>query len=91
MKKTICIARLRSRVKYVKPLEHICDSFYECLKQFVKNNESDMLKYKNFGRKSLIELNEILANMSLSFGMDLSLYADALEADKKVTASAKGA
>ena len=50
MKKTICIARLRSRVKYVKPLEHICDSFYECLKQFVKNNESEYnFTYYNFG------------------------------------------
>ena len=33
--------------------------------------ESNMLKYKNFGRKSLIELNQILANLGLSFGMDV--------------------
>lgn len=37
----------------------------------VRNQESDMLKYKNFGRKSLIELNQVLANMGLSFGMDV--------------------
>jgi DNA-directed RNA polymerase subunit alpha len=37
----------------------------------VKNQESDMLKYKNFGRKSLIELNQVLANLGLSFGMDV--------------------
>jgi DNA-directed RNA polymerase subunit alpha len=37
----------------------------------VKNPESDMLKYKNFGRKSLIELNEVLANLGLHFGMDV--------------------
>jgi len=50
MKKTICIARLRSRVKYITPLEHICDSFYECLKKFVKNNESKYnFTYYNFG------------------------------------------
>jgi DNA-directed RNA polymerase alpha subunit len=30
-----------------------------------------MLKYKNFGRKSLIELNQILNNLGLSFGMDV--------------------
>ena len=30
-----------------------------------------MLKYKNFGRKSLIELNQVLANLGLSFGMDV--------------------
>lgn len=50
MKKNICIARLRSRVKYVEPLEHICDSFYECLKYFVKNNETNYnFSYYNFG------------------------------------------
>ncbi len=41
------------------------------LADLVKNQESDMLKYKNFGRKSLIELNQILANLGLSFGMDI--------------------
>lgn len=37
----------------------------------VKNQESEMLKYKNFGRKSLIELNQVLANLGFSFGMDV--------------------
>lgn len=37
----------------------------------VRNQESDMLKYKNFGRKSLIELNQVLANLGLSFGIDV--------------------
>jgi DNA-directed RNA polymerase subunit alpha len=41
------------------------------LADLVKNQESDMLKYKNFGRKSLIELNQILTNLGLSFGMDI--------------------
>jgi len=41
------------------------------LADLVKNQESDMLKYKNFGRKSLIELNQILGNLGLSFGMDI--------------------
>jgi DNA-directed RNA polymerase alpha subunit len=30
-----------------------------------------MLKYKNFGRKSLNEIKEILGGMGLSFGMDV--------------------
>jgi DNA-directed RNA polymerase subunit alpha len=38
----------------------------------VRNQESDMLKYKNFGRKSLIELNQVLANLGFSFGMDVN-------------------
>ena len=40
----------------------------------VRNQESEMLKYKNFGRKSLVELNEVLTNMGLGFGMDVDYY-----------------
>ncbi len=47
----------------------------------VKNQESDMLKYKNFGRKSLIELNQVLANLGFSFGMDVDKI---LQDDKPV-------
>jgi DNA-directed RNA polymerase subunit alpha len=41
------------------------------LADLVRNQESDMLKYKNFGRKSLIELNQVLSNLGLSFGMEV--------------------
>ncbi|MDG5813719.1 DNA-directed RNA polymerase subunit alpha [Chitinispirillales bacterium ANBcel5] len=41
------------------------------LADLVRNQESDMLKYKNFGRKSLIELNHVLGNLGLTFGMDV--------------------
>ena len=44
------------------------------LADLVRNAEPEMLKYKNFGRKSLIELNEVLASMGLSFGMDVDYY-----------------
>jgi DNA-directed RNA polymerase subunit alpha len=37
----------------------------------VRKTESDMLKYKNFGRKSLNEIKEILGGMGLSFGTDV--------------------
>lgn len=40
----------------------------------VRNSEADMLKYKNFGRKSLVELNEVLSGMGISFGMDVEKY-----------------
>jgi DNA-directed RNA polymerase subunit alpha len=42
--------------------------------ELVRHKESDMLKHKNFGRKSLIELNELLSSMGLSFGMDVDTY-----------------
>jgi DNA-directed RNA polymerase subunit alpha len=35
-----------------------------------------MLKYRNFGRKSLNELNAILDELGLSFGMDISKYLE---------------
>jgi DNA-directed RNA polymerase subunit alpha len=33
-----------------------------------------MLKYKNFGRKSLVELNEVLTSMGLGFGINIDDY-----------------
>jgi DNA-directed RNA polymerase subunit alpha len=33
-----------------------------------------MLKFRNFGRKSLNELNAILSELGLSFGMDVLKY-----------------
>jgi len=44
------------------------------LSDLVRNQESEMLKYKNFGRKSLVELNEVLSNIGLRFGMDVDYY-----------------
>lgn len=40
----------------------------------VRRDENEMLRFKNFGRKSLIELNEILKTKSLHFGMDVEKY-----------------
>jgi len=43
----------------------------------VQKTEPEMLKYRNFGRKSLKEIQDILGEMGLSFGMDVSRYLDA--------------
>ena len=40
----------------------------------VRREEPEMLKFKNFGRKSLVELNEILKTKGLHFGMDVDRY-----------------
>lgn len=40
----------------------------------VQRTESEMLKTRNFGRKSLNEIKNVLSQMGLSFGMDLSRY-----------------
>lgn len=46
------------------------------LADLVRNKETDMLKYKNFGRKSLVELNDVLTGLGLSFGMNVDEYLD---------------
>jgi DNA-directed RNA polymerase subunit alpha len=40
----------------------------------VRRQESDMLKFRNFGRKSLAELIEIIEEFGLTFGMDVDKY-----------------
>lgn len=46
----------------------------ETLGDLVKFNKNDLLKFRNFGKKSLTELDELLVSMNLSFGMDTSKY-----------------
>ncbi|MBU0692058.1 DNA-directed RNA polymerase subunit alpha [bacterium] len=48
----------------------------------VRRDENEMLKFKNFGRKSLIELNEILRTKNLHFGLDVEKYFSS-ETEKK--------
>ena len=44
--------------------------------ELVSKEESEMLKFKNFGRKSLTELTEKLTALELRFGMDISIYME---------------
>jgi DNA-directed RNA polymerase subunit alpha len=48
------------------------DAGIRTLGDLVQKTEAEMLKYRNFGRKSLQELVDILADMGLHFGMDVS-------------------
>jgi DNA-directed RNA polymerase subunit alpha len=55
---------------------------YNCLKaadvktlgDLVALEISDMMKFRNFGKKSLAELEQLVADKGLTFGMDLSKY-----------------
>jgi DNA-directed RNA polymerase subunit alpha len=55
---------------------------YNCLKaadirslgDLVSYNIADLLKFRNFGKKSLSELEELVANKNLQFGMDVQKY-----------------
>lgn len=57
---------------------------YNCLKsanintigELVAKDESELLKFRNFGKKSLAELIEVIEEKNLNFGMDISKYLD---------------
>ena len=44
--------------------------------ELVQRSEAEMLKTKNFGRKSLLEIKELLAEMGLALGMKLPSFPD---------------
>ncbi len=46
----------------------------ETLGDLVQYNKTDLLKFRNFGKKSLSELDDLLEQLDLSFGMDISKY-----------------
>jgi len=46
----------------------------DTLGDLVSFNKSDLMKFRNFGKKSLTELEELVHNKGLNFGMDLSKY-----------------
>jgi len=46
----------------------------ETLGDLVAYNKNDLLKFRNFGKKSLTELEDLLKTMNLNFGMDVAKY-----------------
>lgn len=44
------------------------------LEELVRFNTNDLLKFRNFGKKSLVEIEALLIEKGLSFGMDISKY-----------------
>jgi len=71
---------------------------YNCLKnaniqtigELVQKTEAEMLKTKNFGRKSLNEIKEILASMGLSLGMKIDEHGNAVAVAPPPQAAALG-
>ena len=57
---------------------------YNCLKsaninsigELVARDEQDLLKFRNFGKKSLTELIDVIEEKNLQFGMDVAKYLD---------------
>ena len=46
----------------------------ETLGELVSRSKSDLLKFRNFGKKSLVELEQLVKEKGLDFGMDISQY-----------------
>jgi len=58
----------------VRALNCLKSADVETLGELVTFHKNDLLKFRNFGKKSLTELDELLDKLSLSFGMDISKY-----------------
>ena len=58
----------------VRALNCLKTAEVETLGELVSFHKNDLLKFRNFGKKSLVELEELVANKNLSFGMDITRY-----------------
>ena len=66
--------RLQDMDLSVRALNCLRAAEVDTLGQLVKYHRSDLLKFRNFGKKSLTELDELLERNGLAFGMDISRY-----------------
>ena len=60
----------------VRALNCLKSADIETLGELVQFNKNDLLKFRNFGKKSLTELEELVISKGLSFGMNVSKYLD---------------
>lgn len=58
----------------VRALNCLKSADVETLAELVSFNRNDLLKFRNFGKKSLVELDAKLESLNLSFGMDITKY-----------------
>jgi len=58
----------------VRALNCLKDAEVDTLGDLVSFNKNDLMKFRNFGKKSLTELEELVDVKGLNFGMDLSKY-----------------
>lgn len=58
----------------VRALNCLKSAEVETLGDLVAFHKADLLKFRNFGKKSLTELDELLTSLNLKFGMDVSIY-----------------
>ena len=76
------VARIRKILKMPVDELELSVRSHNCLRaaniktiaDLVRRAESDLLKFRNFGRKSLAELSQIIEEFGLTFGMDVDRY-----------------
>ena len=57
----------------VRSANCLAEAHIKTIGELVKKTEMEMLKYRNFGKKSLTEITNILKDMNLNFGMDIDM------------------
>jgi DNA-directed RNA polymerase subunit alpha len=67
-------SRLADMNLSVRALNCLKAADVETLGELVKFQKNDLLKFRNFGKKSLTELDDLLFNLKLNFGMDIAKY-----------------
>lgn len=67
-------AKLADLKLSVRALNCLKSAEIETLGDLVSFAKSDLMKFRNFGKKSLVELEELVENKGLKFGMDLAKY-----------------
>lgn len=67
-------SRLSDMDLSVRALNCLKAADVETLGELVQFNKNDLLKFRNFGKKSLTELDELVERKGLSFGMNVSKY-----------------
>ena len=73
--------RLQDMDLSVRALNCLKAAEVDTLGDLVKYSKNDLLKFRNFGKKSLTELDQLLDSMNLSFGLDIGKYK--LDVDNK--------
>ena len=72
-------SRLTDMDLSVRALNCLKAAEVDTLGQLVTYHRADLLKFRNFGKKSLTELDELLERNNLAFGMDISKYLNETE------------
>ena len=67
----------------VRSYNCLTDAKVKTIGDLVRKKESEMLKFRNFGKKSLAELNKVLKEKGLEFGMDVDKYLNDMQSKKK--------